>query len=756
MSSGPRFSILIGCYGDFPQYSLRAVRSILNGRTLSKGKERNFDLHVGANHCGAQTLRELRKLYDEGSIDTLIESSKNINKCPMKRLLIDRIETEFGVWFDDDSHALAGWNAALLEFIEQHPDVDVAGQLYEMQRTRRYRQFLQQRPWFVNEELWIADTRTSSHFATGGLYLFRAAFVRRHNYPDKGIIKRFDDLLLGDLITQQRGKLLPFSEKLLAKLRISDGDRRGSGEEIAAYSTLDPLTGEERKPTAASATPVPRLLDSKGTVDEPEDLMMLVDQANAFHGEGKLNEALALYREALEINSSLAELHYNIALVYTALSRNDEALQAFDTALRLRPDYAEAYNNKGNVLFGLGRFEEACGLFRKAISLEPRLFAAHNNLGNCLLRMHALSAAVEVFRQALLINPAQPEIHLNASTVFNRLGRTNEALLHARLAKHYDPNYAAARFHLAFLWLKVGYFEEAWEELEWRRQTPLWRPPVGLIPDLPQSLSAGAALTVYQEGSVTDALLFLRFLGASLKSSSQTTFVCSPAVAGIARLIPGLTVVDSSAALPAGTRAVPLFSLPRLLGADSPKSLVPISPCCIPELEAVTLPVQHRMDLKVGVSWKAARDTHPLFNCDFSIADLHELLTVPGTSVFALADTITTEERTALNDRANVKTLEVSFENLKQLALWVNDLNLLITTSNQAAYLAGLLGKECWLLLREPSSWTWPDGSEYSPWLPSLKIYRVATGGEEQTFKIVARDLENFAQQHCETFLTVS
>jgi len=42
-------------------------------------------------------------------------------------------------------------------------------------------------------------------------------------------------------------------------------------------------------------------------------------------------------------------------------------------------------------------------------------------------------------------------------------------------------------------------------------------------------------------------------------------------------------------------------------------------------------------------------------------------------------------------------------------------------------HLAGALGKPVWLLNRFESEWRWMIGREYSPWYPTIRIFRQPT-----------------------------
>src|ERR1051325_7795661 len=100
------FSVLIGCYGDYPQYSLRAVRSVLDHCVSREG----FEVHVGCSEAGQRTLAELQQLFTAGELDSLVTARSNINKDPMMRVLLDLASAQYILWMDDDSHVLPEWD----------------------------------------------------------------------------------------------------------------------------------------------------------------------------------------------------------------------------------------------------------------------------------------------------------------------------------------------------------------------------------------------------------------------------------------------------------------------------------------------------------------------------------------------------------------------------------------------------------------------------------------------------------------------
>ena len=60
--------------------------------------------------------------------------------------------------------------------------------------------------------------------------------------------------------------------------------------------------------------------------------------------------------------------------------KHEEAVWQFEEAVRLKPDHAEACYNLGSVFARLGRTTEAGRAFREALRLKPDLAEARDEL----------------------------------------------------------------------------------------------------------------------------------------------------------------------------------------------------------------------------------------------------------------------------------------------------------------------------------------------------------------------------------------
>jgi tetratricopeptide (TPR) repeat protein len=234
------FTIIVVTYGDFPEYSVRCVDSLV----ATPGLLDHCELHVGCNACSPRTIAPLRAHHDAGKLTTLLEANRNLHKDPVLRTMLGITNTPYALMLDDDTHVEPGWLDAMIEFIEMNHPFDVAGDVYMIDRAPEYQKLVDPKPWWKSVETGHPAYRSHVFFATGGMVLARVGFLREHNFPDRSMIIWRDDAMLGDLTNQQGGKLLRFPKSIIEHVRINDGKRRGEDIMTVKDATAeDYLTG---------------------------------------------------------------------------------------------------------------------------------------------------------------------------------------------------------------------------------------------------------------------------------------------------------------------------------------------------------------------------------------------------------------------------------------------------------------------------------------------------------------------------------
>jgi len=180
----------------------------------------------------------------------------------------------------------------------------------------------------------------------------------------------------------------------------------------------------------------------------------------SLEGQRKFEEAVAIYRKALELEPRIAEIHFNLGVVLGHLGRVEEAIASYRKALGLKPDLTVAYFNLGVVLQEQGKFEEAVTCYRKAVALEPGFFEAYGNLGTVLQKQGRLEDAVVNYRKALAIS-LDARGHFNLGTALRDQGRHEEAGQSYLQALALQPDYADAHNNLGEIFRDQGNMDEA-------------------------------------------------------------------------------------------------------------------------------------------------------------------------------------------------------------------------------------------------------------------------------------------------------
>ncbi|WP_333223933.1 tetratricopeptide repeat protein [Microcoleus sp. BR0-C5] len=99
----------------------------------------------------------------------------------------------------------------------------------------------------------------------------------------------------------------------------------------------------------------------------------LLKQANHLKRAGKLDEAIALYHQAIEINPHFAWAYHNLGDALVKQGNLDEAIVEYHHALEINPKSAWLYIKLGRVLVKKDCFNEGINYLRQGIRIKPDL-----------------------------------------------------------------------------------------------------------------------------------------------------------------------------------------------------------------------------------------------------------------------------------------------------------------------------------------------------------------------------------------------
>jgi serine/threonine protein kinase/tetratricopeptide (TPR) repeat protein len=176
--------------------------------------------------------------------------------------------------------------------------------------------------------------------------------------------------------------------------------------------------------------------------------------------QGKLAEAGAAYRQAIDLDPKLAGAHNNLGLVFYVQGKAREAEAQFREVIELEPD-AVAHYNLGNALREQGKLGEAVAAYRKAIALKPDLAEAHDNLGSTWGMQGKLAEAEAACRKAIALKPDFASAHYNLGMALTGQGKLAEAETAYRKAIEIKPDSAESHCNLGQTLRDKGQFAEA-------------------------------------------------------------------------------------------------------------------------------------------------------------------------------------------------------------------------------------------------------------------------------------------------------
>lgn len=317
-------------------------------------------------------------------------------------------------------------------------------------------------------------------FNLGALYLARGDLERAVREYEAGLSRAPNDpaarLILGYALQQlQRSpeaeaayrKVIeiggPEAEKAWLNLGLILEARGETDAAVEAYRKGppdDPLTHFNaglilaRSGRTADAVPLLEEARRKAAQMGIRDPRFERAHAEALAESGRLDDALAAYRAALQAGGPAAEIRYRLGLLLVQRRRPEEAEAEFRAALDAAPPAALralALVNLGALLDAQGRTEDAIAAYREAIAVDARRPETYYNLALLYQRAEKYDRAVEALQSVLRLGPT-PALEAKARTalgnVFHARGLLEEAAREYERAVLLDRTLLEARFNL--------------------------------------------------------------------------------------------------------------------------------------------------------------------------------------------------------------------------------------------------------------------------------------------------------------------
>lgn len=183
--------------------------------------------------------------------------------------------------------------------------------------------------------------------------------------------------------------------------------------------------------------------------------------ATALQADNRMEEAIARYRRAIELQPDHAPAYNNLGTALRAQGKLDEAVDTYERALSINGSYPDAHYNLANALLEKHEPDKAAAHFQVALASIPDSVETRNNLGIALMNQRQYDEAIAAFRGALAIEPTSTKTLRNLATALDARGHVDEAVETLNEVLRIAPQDEAALYDLGSTMLEVGQHEAA-------------------------------------------------------------------------------------------------------------------------------------------------------------------------------------------------------------------------------------------------------------------------------------------------------
>jgi tetratricopeptide (TPR) repeat protein len=163
--------------------------------------------------------------------------------------------------------------------------------------------------------------------------------------------------------------------------------------------------------------------------------------------KNRLDLAKLLLDEAKKRNERYAPLQNAYGLLYMHRASLNQALAAFTAAVEIDPRFVEARVNVGMVTLGFRKYDVAKEMLGKVIELSPRNYDAYIGLGIALRGLKDFDGAEAQYKKAKDIDPKRGDAYYNLAVLYKefRVSKDPDFVATYKQAKEYFQQFLSSQ-----------------------------------------------------------------------------------------------------------------------------------------------------------------------------------------------------------------------------------------------------------------------------------------------------------------------
>ena len=448
--------------------------------------------------------------------------------------------------------------------------------------------------------------------------------------------------------------------------------------------------------------------------------------------------ASAACKAALELDSNNDGAWTNLGNAQRGLDLFVEAMCSYEKALALCPSNPRYVYNVGLALFDRNEFQRAKEYLQRCLAIDPNIPEAQNNLCACLLKLHDPLVALGLADRAIALKPDYAEAWSNRGNALGELRRHEEALASYDRSIELKPDYPDALYNKGLLQLAQKDFTAGFENYlrRWDSKNFTSRTLKTGLP-LCNPTIEGRNLLLWAEQGIGDEIFYAGMLTQALEKFPNISLVADARLHPLfRRSFPMVTLLEKDQPLtPEFLKKTdlqaPIGDLGHILGLGFDAIMSTRRPFLVADRAKSSmfesLAPFSSGKITCGLAWRSHNKN---FGEEKSI-DLEQLEPILRNAHLEFINLQYGEvdsEIQKVRSRFGVNVHQVEgvdiYKDIDGLLALIDACDIVVTTSNVTAHLAGSIGKRGCVFV--PSSkgkiWYWHLDDTNNFWYPSLKV----------------------------------
>ncbi len=220
---------------------------------------------------------------------------------------------------------------------------------------------------------------------------------------------------------------------------------------------------------------------------KPKDVELLKRIGKACVKIGVDREAIEIYKQVTHLKPDDAEAHFALGDIYSRRGKDEQAMESFKQVIHFNPNSAETYVRLGDIFcrYGLRQvgkkifeqtigirlitpdygsgYEQAIEAYNKALAIKPNLASAYSGLGWVFKVLEEYEKAIETFNQAISLDPDNVFAYYEIGRIYMKDARYKKAVEILEQAIQIDPEDIETLCALGYSYKQLGRYEEAIE-----------------------------------------------------------------------------------------------------------------------------------------------------------------------------------------------------------------------------------------------------------------------------------------------------